>query len=136
MTSVKVVEPAPVTFNLSSSAHGQRLKKEKYTLASLPFPRGAASTTYTRDWRRYFKSTVIHWAATLRDPFGTNAATDMEDVITEIWKAVFPSIADEVVGGSRQAIIHLVSSGSCFMSLLILQCIRSFLSNLGSRRTH
>ena len=84
------------------------MKKEKYTLASLPFPRGAASTTYAREWRKSFKPTIIHWAATLKDPFGTNAV--MDDIITETWKTVFLSIANEVVGSSRGAIIHLVSS--------------------------
>jgi hypothetical protein len=110
MTSVKIVEPAPVVFDPSSGASSRRLKKEKYTLASLPFPRGAASSTYTREWRKCFKSTLIHWAATLKDPFGTNAVTGMEDIITEIWTATFPSIANEVAGSSRQAIIYLVSS--------------------------
>jgi hypothetical protein len=106
MTAVKIVEP-PVALDPSSASSGQRVKKEKYTLASLPFPRGAASTSYTREWRKSFKSTLIHWAATLNDPFGTNAV--MEDIITDIWRKVFPSIANEVVGNSREAIIHLVS---------------------------
>jgi hypothetical protein len=105
MTAVKILEPTPV--DPSVSAGGHRVKKEKYTLSSLPFPRGA-SLSYTREWRKSFKSTVIHWAATLKDPFGTNSV--MEDIITEVWRAVFPSFANEVVGGSRQAIIHLVSS--------------------------
>ena len=91
------------------------MKKEKYTLASLPFPRGAASTSYAREWRKSFKSTLIHWAATLEDPFGANAV--MEDVITEVWKAVFPSIENEVVGDSRKVIVHLVSSFSIANSL-------------------
>ena len=103
MTTVKVVEP--VVLDTSSSA--RRVKKVRYTFSSLPFPRGAASTTYTRDWRKSFKPTLIHWAATLEDPFGTNAV--MDDTVTEVWKAVFPSIANEVDGGSRDAIIHVVS---------------------------
>ena len=107
MTTVKIVEP--VALDLPSGPTGRRPKKEKYTIASLPFPRGAAGVSYTREWRKSFKSTLIHWAATLKDPFGTNAVTDMEDVVTEIWKAVFPSIENEVVGSSRQAIIYLVS---------------------------
>lgn len=105
MTTVKIVETAPDT---SSGVNGHRVKKEKYTLASLPFPRGATSMTYTRDWRKLFKPTLIHWAATLKDPFGTNSV--MEDTITEVWKTVFPSIANEVTGSSRAAIIQLVSA--------------------------
>ena len=116
MAAVKIVEPAP---DLSSNSSGHRVKKEKYTLASLPFPRGLASTSYTREWRKSFKSTLIHWAATLKDPFGTNAI--MEDVIAEIWKAVFPSVANEVVSGSHDVIIHLVST--CFNS-----CHKAFTS--------
>lgn len=107
---MKIVEPVPVALDPSSSVSGRRVKKEKYTLASLPFPRGAESISYSREWRKSFKPTLIHWAATLKDPFGTNAV--MGDILTEVWMAVFPSIANEVVVGSpsRQAIIHLVSS--------------------------
>jgi hypothetical protein len=108
--SVKIVEPAPATFDPSSGSSVHRPKKEKYTLASLPFPRGAESMTYTREWRKSFKPTLIQWAATLEDPFGSNAV--MGDIITEVWMATFPSIANEVVVGSqsRPAIIHLVIS--------------------------
>ena len=51
---------------------------------------------------------LIHWAMTLKDPFGMNAV--MDDIVTEVWKTVFPSIANEVDGGSCDAaIIHVVS---------------------------
>jgi hypothetical protein len=79
-----------------------------------------ASSSYTRDWRKFFKPTLIHWAATLEDPFGTNAV--MENVVKEVWKMVFPSIADEVDGDSREAIIHVVKAyltESNFFSLTI-----------------
>lgn len=107
MTTVKIVEPAPDPSS-GVSHGGHRVKKEKYTLSSLPFPRGPASISYTREWRKSFKPTLIHWAATLKDPFGTNSV--MEDTITEVWKTVFPSIANEVTGSSRAAIIQLVSA--------------------------
>ena len=48
----------------------------------------------------------MNWAATLEDPFGMNAV--MEDVVVEIWKLVFPSIANEVDGDRREAIVHVV----------------------------
>lgn len=108
MTTVKIVEPAAL--DLSSSTSGHCVKKEKYTLVSLPFPHGAASTSYRCEWQKSVKSTLIHWAATLDDPFGANAV--IEDIIIEVWKAIFPSIANEVVGSRHQAIIHLVST--CF----------------------
>ncbi|KAF8815867.1 hypothetical protein BYT27DRAFT_7286661 [Phlegmacium glaucopus] len=59
------------------SSSSRHVKKVKYTLSSLPFP--------------YL--------------FGTN--TVMEDIITEVWRTVFPSIANEVVGSSHEAIVHV-----------------------------
>jgi len=38
----------------------------------------------------------------------------MEYIITEVWHNVFPSIENEMVGGSRDAIVHVVSL--CFDS--------------------
>ncbi|KAF8800095.1 hypothetical protein BYT27DRAFT_7149065 [Phlegmacium glaucopus] len=103
-TTVKILEPVPVEKSSSSCC----VKKVKYTFSSLPFPRGAANITYSHEWRRSFKTTLIHWAATLEDPFGTNAV--MEDIITEVWRTVFPSIANEVVGSSREAIVHVAGN--------------------------
>jgi hypothetical protein len=100
------------------SSSSRRVKKIRYTFSSLPFPRGAASTSYARDWRKSFKSTLIHWAATLEDPFGTNAI--VENVVAEIWKLVFPSIAKEVDDDSREAIIHVVRPYSFTYSLFTL----------------
>ena len=100
------------------SSSRRRVKKIRYTFSSLPFPRGAASTSYTREWRKSFKSTLIHWAATLEDPFGTNAV--MEDVVAEIWKLVFSSIANEVDGDSREAIIHVVRAYSIMHRLFTM----------------
>ncbi|KAF8802591.1 hypothetical protein BYT27DRAFT_7260895 [Phlegmacium glaucopus] len=100
-TTIRIFEPVPA----ETSSSGRRVKKVKYTFSSLLFPCGAANITYAREWRRSFKPTLIHWAATLEDPFGTNAL--MEDVITEVWGTIFPSIKNEVVGGSREAIVHV-----------------------------
>ena len=103
MTAVKVVEPVAV----ETPSSGRRVKKVRYIFSSLPFPCGAASTSYTRDWRKSFKLMLIHWATTLEDPFGTNVV--MDDIVTEVWKTVFPSIANEVDGGSCDTIIYVVS---------------------------
>ncbi|KAF8806109.1 hypothetical protein BYT27DRAFT_7212388 [Phlegmacium glaucopus] len=102
-TTVRIVET--VIPEIFSSC--RRVKKMRYNFSSPPFPRGAASTSYAWDWRKSFKLTLIHWATTLEDPFGTN--TVMEDIVTDIWKVVFPSIANEVDGGSREAIIHMAA---------------------------
>ena len=77
-----------------------------------------ASTSYTHDWRKSFKPTLIHWATTLEDPFGTNAV--MEDIVVEVWKIVFPSITSEVDGSSHEAIIHVVSPYSTVHPLVLL----------------
>jgi hypothetical protein len=104
MTTVRIVEPVPA----EASSSGRRVRKVKFTFSSLPFPRGPANMAYTREWRKLFKPTLIHWAATLEDPFGTNSL--MEGVIAEVWKTVFPSIANEVDGSNREAIVHVVWS--------------------------
>ena len=44
----------------------------------------------------------------------------MEDIVVEVWKIVFPSIANEVDGGSHEAIIHVVRSYSIVRSLVSL----------------
>ena len=88
------------------SSSRRHIRKVRYTFSSLPFPCGAAGTSYTRDWRKSFKSTLIHWATTLEDPFVINVI--MEDVVEEIWKQVFPSIANDVDGDNHEAIIHVV----------------------------
>jgi hypothetical protein len=97
---------------------GRCVKKIRYNISSLPFPRGASSTSYARDWRKVFKLTLIHWAATLEDPFGTNAV--MENIVAEIWKEVFPSIAKEVDGSSCDAIMHVVRPYPIMLSFFSL----------------
>ena len=93
-------------FPEATTTSTRSVKKIRYNFSSLSFPRGVASSSYTWDWRKLFKPTLIHWAATLEDPFGTNEV--MEDIVKEVWKMVFPSIANEVDGDSREAIIHVV----------------------------
>jgi hypothetical protein len=67
----------------------KRMKKEKYRVSSLPFPAGGHAA-YTKKWRDEFKPTLIHWAATQADPFGTNAV--MLEVVEEIWAKVYPDL--------------------------------------------
>ena len=44
----------------------------------------------------------------------------MEDFVKEIWKTVFPSIVNEVDGGSCEAIIHVVITYSIMSPLFSL----------------
>ncbi|KAF8873126.1 hypothetical protein BD779DRAFT_1805320 [Infundibulicybe gibba] len=100
--TVKIVEPAPTVVPEHSASSRSRIKKEKYTLASLPFDRDEA-TALIQTWRKSFKPTLIQWAATLEDPFGSNSL--MDDIIEDIWKRIFPDIA--ITAKSRPAIIDV-----------------------------
>ncbi|KAF8811059.1 hypothetical protein BYT27DRAFT_7253190 [Phlegmacium glaucopus] len=101
-TTVKIVEPEPVE---ASRRVPVRTKKEKYTVSSLPFPRGSAARPFVKKWRKTFKPTLIQWASTMQDPFGTNLV--MDTVVEEIWMHTFPDISMDVTSDSRAAIIDV-----------------------------
>ncbi|KAF8797786.1 hypothetical protein BYT27DRAFT_7343964 [Phlegmacium glaucopus] len=88
---VKVFEPAPARVERSTSGRG-RVKKEKYTVSSLPFPQGSANVAYLQRWRK-------------KDPFGTN--TVMDTVVEDLWVQVFPSLATAFKGEASAAIIQV-----------------------------
>jgi len=103
---VKVSEVPDIKLERSVSGRG-RIKKERYTVGSLPFPRGSASAIYNQHWRRVFKPSLIEWAAMSEDPFGTNV--EMDEAVEGLWAEIFPSIASEVNGSQgRPAIIQIV----------------------------
>ena len=102
---VKVSEPPPVKLERSASGRG-RVKKEKYTVSSLPFPQGSANVHLTQRWRKVFKPSLIFWASCQEDPFGTNALLDT--VIEGLWQKVFPSLAS-AYEESKAAICQVVS---------------------------
>ena len=101
---VKVSEAPAV--KLEQSGRRGRVKKEKYTVSSLPFPQGSANVQFTQRWRKVFKSSLIFWASCQEDPFGTNALLDT--VIEKLWNRVFPSLAG-AFDESRAAICQVVS---------------------------
>ncbi|KAF8803015.1 hypothetical protein BYT27DRAFT_7305696 [Phlegmacium glaucopus] len=106
-TTVKVeMGTAPVSLVRTTTGRG-RVKKEKFTVTSLPFPRGSGGTAYSQRWRRVFKPSLIEWAATYEDPFGTNA--EMDTVVEGLWAQIFPTLATAVVDGGegRAAIIQV-----------------------------
>ena|ERR1700733_90704 len=103
--AVKVKEK-PVAMTLGPSKK-QRSKKEKYTNAHLPFPpsRGGACM---QKWRKDFKSSIIGWAGTTEDPFGTNSILD--DPVKQVWKEVYPDLKDRLADPvQRAAVIGVVS---------------------------
>ena|SRR6267154_6215122 len=62
-------------------------RKQRYTVADLPFPRGGR---YTQIWHKVFVPNLLAWAGSQDDPFGSNGQVHTE--VTNIWKHVFPSI--------------------------------------------
>ena len=111
--TVKVIEPPQVKLESTNGRRG-RVKKEKYTVSSLPFPQGSANVQFTQRWRKVFKSSLIFWASCQDDPFGTNALLDT--VIERIWNRVFPSLAS-AYNESKAAICQVVSSITVVVSL-------------------
>ncbi|KAI9429509.1 hypothetical protein H4582DRAFT_2089056 [Lactarius indigo] len=66
----------------------KRPRKQRYTVSDLLIPR---NSRFIQIWRKIFVPSLIAWAGTQEDPFGTNC--QMEGEIMNIWKRVFPSIA-------------------------------------------
>jgi hypothetical protein len=64
-----------------------RQRKQRYTIADLPFPRGGK---YNQVWRKVFIPKLLAWAGSQDDPFGANARVHVESA--NIWKQVFPNI--------------------------------------------
>ena len=60
----------------------QRVRKETYTTAALPFP-SSHITHYLDRWRKDFRSTLLDWAGTGENPYGTN--TIMRQAVKQTW---------------------------------------------------
>jgi hypothetical protein len=58
----------------------------------LPFPSSSFEITQIQrnTWRTQFVPSLLDWAGSCDDPFGTNS--QMDDVVKSIWKKVFPHI--------------------------------------------
>lgn len=66
----------------------KRSRRPRYTVADLPFPRGGKDA---QTWRRLFVPSLLAWAGSQDDPFGTNSQMDTE--IDTIWQHIYPAIA-------------------------------------------
>lgn len=62
--------------------------KTRFSLAHLPFPGG--SSVYLVIWQKTYVPSLISWAGSLEDPFGTNF--QMEDQVMELWMQIYPSL--------------------------------------------
>ena len=71
-----------------ASEDQRRGRKPRYTVSNLPFPTG--SSIYPTIWRKNYVPSLISWAGSLGDPFGTNC--HMADQVIELWGQIFPSL--------------------------------------------
>jgi len=74
--------------SVTKASGGRRTAKVKYGVADLPLPAGSL---YTNRWRKQFRPSIIGWAATMVDPFGTNSLL-ADDIVREIWEKIFPEV--------------------------------------------
>ena len=62
-------------------------KQGQYTVADLPFPGGG---NHRRIWGKDFRRSLLSWAGSQEDPFGTNGRMHQE--ISRIWERLYPDI--------------------------------------------
>jgi hypothetical protein len=66
-----------------------RPKGVKVVVDDLPFPH--PRTPYNAKWQKVFRPTLICWASTYADPYGTNTELD-ETVVLDMWDIIYPDI--------------------------------------------
>ena len=62
-------------------------QKKKYTKANLPFPHGG---NHMYIWAKQFRPSLLSWAGSQEDPFGTNGTMHTE--IAQLWSHFYPNI--------------------------------------------
>lgn len=102
---------------LECSTSGRRIKKIKYTTASLPFPRSGAAG-YLQTWRKVFKPSIIEFGGNDCDPFGTNGGIKQPAVL--LWNMIYPNFTRDVDPGTpgRAALIQIVCASTILCSNL------------------
>lgn len=77
---------------LLDSSSTKRLRREKPVVAQLPLP---PTAEHQQRWQKQFRQTLIEWAASQSDPFGTNGMLTNR-IVMGIWDNVYP---DVYIGG-------------------------------------
>jgi hypothetical protein len=85
--------------NNNNGRHGAT-RKRKFGISDLPF---AHWDLDSRKWRLSFVPSLLAWAGTQRDPFGTNS--QMSDEVTALWERVYPAI---ILNDTRLSVIFSV----------------------------
>ena len=83
--------------NNSNNGRGSRTSRRKYAVSDLPFTHWDIDI---RKWRAQFVPSLLAWAGTQGDPFGTNS--QMDDEVTILWQRVYPAI---VLNDTRKTIV-------------------------------
>jgi hypothetical protein len=114
----------------SNKRVAQGARKVKFTLADLPFQPCSPEATRTRRilWRLQFVPSLLDWAGSCKDPFGTNI--QMNGEVASIWKHVFPQVA--LNGEGMEIVLHLVRAPSP----TILYTARGLPGAMGRSNTH
>jgi hypothetical protein len=85
---LKLSKALPVAASTSAGngdVHSRRARKRRFTTADLPLPRGGQQLQM---WRKHFIPSLISWAGSCEDPFGTNGHMDV--AAPKIWKRIYP----------------------------------------------
>ncbi|GBE89319.1 hypothetical protein SCP_1503270 [Sparassis crispa] len=124
-TATNLVKIKPVGIVLKPAAIAEIDKKERgagrvnkqaatsWSNKDLPFP--AARGRQLLVWQRKFIPTLITWAATLPDPFGSNSHSDFKSTVRLIWTKIFIDLPELDVDGklrSEHPAIHAVAQAA------------------------
>jgi hypothetical protein len=101
--------------NNNGPKHGTSSRKKKYAVSDLPF---AHWDVDSRKWRTSFIPSLLAWAGTQGDPFGTNS--QMTDEVTALWQRLYPAI---VLNDARTSIVLSVVRKSLKLSWHLIYCI-------------
>lgn len=82
----------------------KRAKKVCYTQDDLPFP-AQGRTFYMKNWEKYFKPTLLHCAGTIKDPWGTNCVLEVDDVVENAWKEIYPDLMETLGNTEHKAAV-------------------------------
>jgi hypothetical protein len=85
---VRIIEPEPLSLPVAVTR--RQFKKLKCKKSNLPFP-GANVNRCLELWNQGFKSSLIAWNATLRQPF--SSGTLLSNEVRLVWGIVFKSLA-------------------------------------------
>ncbi|KAG5634218.1 hypothetical protein H0H81_002832 [Sphagnurus paluster] len=90
---VKIQEVNIRTIKTDSEAAGAAVKYKKMPKACLPFPGGNLGQKALEKWNKVYKTTAITFAASLDQPFSSNAL--LHDHVQEWWDSVFNFVIDK-----------------------------------------